>query len=239
VVEHTGTVRQAHPPQVGIKLWVQWTVASTVCGALGLLVGPFIAVVILATSFAVIDPSLGASPSARPIYSAVSIIIWLSALALGTGMIGIVLGAGQFLVLKQQLRLSHGWIWMTTLGWAIGLPLGWIAALIGLSQLSSILSLTLVGTLTGSLVGVGQWFVLLWHVRHPVWWIGSTMLAFMASWYVGALLLEQWSIQSTWSISSTLIGYLVSGAVSGLIGGAITGAMLVRLVPTVPMSGAD
>ena len=221
----TDTVAPVLPPVPTGELWARWTLGSTLGGLLGLLLGPFVAVVILAGSFSVVDPLLGQSQATRPLYTVISLIIWFSALGSGAGVVGAIVAAGQRLSLRGHLALDQRWIGVTALGWAIGFPVSWFAVLVTFPWLPSPLALALISVLPGLLVGTGQWFLLRRQGVAAGWWIGGTLVAFVASWFLGGLALQP------------LPASVGSGMLAGFTGGVITGFVLIRQVPGAAIPG--
>ena len=133
---------------------------------------------------------------------------WILATTLGwivawstTGEIGVglVVGFGQWLVLRQWFS-GATWILMSAGGWAIaGLLVGY--GLIPLPPPGFITSLIL-GAIFGAFMGFGQWLVLRRFVRNSAPWIAVSA----ASWAAGF---------------SGVLGVVFAGALAGLITGIL------------------
>jgi hypothetical protein len=113
--------------------------------------------------------------------------------------VGIALGLGQWLVLRQSIPQAGWWIWASTVGWAFG------QAMIVVGEItppgSGLINSVAAGTVLGTLLGIAQWFVLRRSVRHANWWVIMSAVG--------------WAIGLTGIFGGTLVG-AVAGAVTGL-----------------------
>jgi hypothetical protein len=109
--------------------------------------------------------------------------------------IGLAIGLMQWIKLRSLNPHSAWWIVATGLGWALALEL---VRLVGLDDIE------LRGALIGSILGVGQWFVLRRSFGQAGWWIVVSALA--------------------WTVGQTLGIFLV-----GALVGAVTGVAFVLL----------
>jgi hypothetical protein len=142
---------------------------------------------------------------------------------------GMVLGLGQWLVLRNLVQNSKSWILATVLGATLGLAITNVIqrALVGGSLYFMGGSLGLAAL--GLVLGVSQWWVLRQHLSKAGWWI----IIYAASWFVGGSI--------AWAMGLRLFEYIkiiADYAVLGLIVGACTGILLVLLrnEPT-PLNG--
>lgn len=103
---------------------------------------------------------------------------WLSTFALA-GVMGLVLGAAQWLVLRSHINGAGWWILATGLGWAAGFPAG--AELANRAGLVSILFGLLAGLTTGAALGLLQWLVLRRHATQAFWWVPVSIFAWASS----------------------------------------------------------
>jgi len=128
---------------------------------------------------------------------------------------GLVLGAAQWLVLRQTIPLSGWWIVATSIGLAIGLALSvaWTGTSIELRPL------IVRAVLTGGMIGVAQWLLLRRHVAMAGLWIVVVAIGWALGWAVtraaGVDLSKDW---------------LVFGASGALAFAALTGLALLYLL---------
>jgi hypothetical protein len=100
--------------------------------------------------------------------------------ALGGAAAGIVIGAGQWLVLRQTITLSGWWIPATGVGLATGLAAS--VALVGTG--TAVRDLAARGALTGVLLGTMQWFVLRQTTAMAGWWVAVVAVGWVVGWMV-------------------------------------------------------
>ncbi len=91
-------------------------------------------------------------------------------------IIGVVIGAGQWLVLRRHIHKAGWWVVVTMIGWAVS----WALCLPILSIPALSFFAFLVGGVVGIITGVGQWLVLRRQLRMAGLWvlaaaIGSAM----------------------------------------------------------------
>ncbi len=76
----------------------------------------------------------------------------------GGGIIGMLLGVGQWLVLRQHISKAWQWIFVNTLSWSIALALGWIIGgilrLVTRLFISEVIGLTVTWILVGAMTGL-------------------------------------------------------------------------------------
>jgi hypothetical protein len=166
------------------------------------------------------------------------------AIALGTVLEGVVVGAAQESVLRSSLpRLRRGsWTAATALGAALAWALGMIpSAIVALtsSGLASgptteppvevkMLLAAALGLIAGPILGIAQWTVLRWHVNRAGRWLWANALA----WAVGMPLIFLGMDVVPWSGHPAVLMlsiYGVCGA-TGLVVGAIHGRVLLQLL---------
>ena len=123
---------------------------------------------------------------------------WLIGFIIGEGAIGVALGLGQWLVLRQWVREPGWWIWASTVGWAIG----WILIITEIlpPPQAGIIAALLAGAVLGLMLGVAQWFILRRLVDSAGWWV----LVSTTGWAIGF---------------SGLLGITVVGTVAGAVTG--------------------
>jgi hypothetical protein len=94
-------------------------------------------------------------------------------------LLGLLAGSVQYLLLRRHLPRMGGWIAATTLG----LVLGFVAGRLLLHPLYAILGSPWLGilatVLTGTSMGLAQWWVLRQRVRHAAWWIPASVLGWL------------------------------------------------------------
>jgi hypothetical protein len=134
------------------------------------------------------------------------------------GMLGIVLGMmiglGQWLVLRRHIAQGAWWIVATTLGGVIG---GAMGSAVGYAVFGAVGSLVGVGVgsaVGGATVGVAQWLVLRRHFTQGAWWIVATTLGIVVGVSMGGGMVN---------VVGFAGGRTASGAVGSAVGGAIFG----------------
>jgi len=135
--------------------------------------------------------------------------------ATGGAITGLVLGAAQWLVLRQVIALSSWWIAATGLGLAAGLALG--VVLTGTSV--EFRPLVLRAALTGGLLGVSQWLLLRRYVAMAGWW----GLVIALGWALG------WTVTRAVGVDLSR-GWIVFGASGAVVFTALTGLTLLFLL---------
>jgi hypothetical protein len=146
------------------------------------------------------------------------------ALTLGA-VLGLLLGLGQWLILRRHLARLHGWPLLSVAGLTGGIALGYgvgsaLQALDGIATLASVA--------TGALfLGLLQWLLLRRHLRAAIWWLPATLLAWGLGLPAGwILVILGFILEPTLSLP----GGLLTGLLTGLIGGAISGVALIWLL---------
>ena len=196
-----------------------WLVAGTLGRAVGLLIGSF-AIVLLSHQI-----NLQAGLLSSAIYFTLR---------------GAVLGASQWLVLRQW-RTKAGW-------WVLGNAIGWMLGptLLGLfipslttnaPVISDLISVAIAGAVTGA--------VLVWILRQPtpapmketggsrliVTWISVWAISWGVSWAVGWSVIR-YIISSGYIIESGKFGGMIAGGIAGLIGGVGSAIVLKMAKPS-------
>ncbi len=125
-------------------------------------------------------------------------------------VVGLVVGAAQWLVLRKAIPLSYWWIPYSGVGIALGLSLGTV--LIGTDIESS--ELVLRGAITGLCLGIVQWLLLKQHVRFSGVWIIAIpifwSLAWLATKGAGIDLSKGWAVfGASGAIVFSILTYLV------------------------------
>lgn len=194
------------------EIWARWTVASTIGGGLGLVLGAFL----LPFTF-------------------LALLIGLPLLG---GLIGGILGACQVWGMRGRLALDERWVLVTALGWALGFPVGVLRVVVTMGQPQAagrLWEFVAVGAGIGLIVGLGQ----RWLLRPsppPQWsWLVGTIVAYAVSWGVG-----MWLINAPRWWADSLVAILVIGLLSGATGGTITGGLVAWLLrPARPTAGPE
>lgn len=142
---------------------------------------------------------------------------------------GSAIGLAQWLVLRQRLKLARWWILVSLVSWGlIGSSslgaIGWVAPRTLLLKLRVTVGI-LDGTLVGTLIGIGQWFVIRQQVKSASVWI----LANAIGWGIGLAL--GWTVGGLLRLAThTFLSELIGLAVAWIIVAAITGVTLVLLL---------
>jgi hypothetical protein len=128
---------------------------------------------------------------------------------------GAVIGALQWLVLRQQIPVGAWWVAVTGIGFAVGLAVG--VGLIGTG--TSAQALLARGLIAGLAIGLLQWLLLRQFVAMALWWIPAIGLAWAAGWLV------------TRAAGVDLSrGWAVFGSTGALAFAALSGALMVWLL---------
>jgi hypothetical protein len=99
---------------------------------------------------------------------------------LGGAATGAVIGAAQWLVLRQRLPLSHWWIAATSAGMSIGLALS--VGMLGIATTGT--SLPLRGLVTGAGIGIAQYLVLRQQTPRALIWAIVVAFGWSLGWIV-------------------------------------------------------
>lgn len=146
------------------------------------------------------------------------------ALAVSGLVVGTIVGIMQRLVLRQQqVDQVERWVLVNAVGGTLGAAVA--GAVISILPINIIFYVgsTVAGVMTGTVVGIMQWFILRRWVYRARWWV----LANTIGWTVGEVLL--WA--AIWAmgggrviVSGVVTGFLtLKGEVVILISGAVTG----------------
>jgi hypothetical protein len=141
--------------------------------------------------------------------------------ALGWGLGGMMMGLGQWLMLRRRVRRTGWWILATALAWPAAIWASW-----GLEGLVGNWGGWYPGwAVIGAVVGLAQWLVLLRRVRWSGLWVLATAIgSYLGSW-VTALLPS--GTADVWSLDNPFLA--PAGAVYGAILGGATAAVLILL----------
>jgi hypothetical protein len=135
--------------------------------------------------------------------------------AVGGAITGLILGAAQWIVLRQMIAVSAWWIVATGLGLALGLALS--IALLGTSI--ELRTLIIRAALTGGILGISQWLLFRQYVAMAGWWAVVVMLG----WVIG------WTVTRAAGVDLSR-GWTVFGASGALVFAGLTGLALVWLL---------
>lgn len=94
---------------------------------------------------------------------------------LGDFGVGVLVGAAQWVVLRQLVTKTGGWILLTTAGWLAGVAL--IVSGVLLAPGPDLITSMLAGAVIGAWVGLAQWFVLRQWVQLAGVWIFINLVA--------------------------------------------------------------
>jgi len=198
------------PPELGEttqqRFWLMWTLAYTFGSGFGWFASNLL--------FSNLDPS-------NTFFNLIK-----------GSMVGFTLGGAQWFLLRHVSHRMKLWILLTTVGYATSYAMSttfW-GKLYG-GSVPLVLIESLYGLVTGSLIGLAQWFVLQPLVQQSKIWFLSVLIAETLGGSVG------WGIfGAIYQISSpsetlnfALMG-LTSGGVSGVLSGLITGRVMLRLL---------
>lgn len=150
---------------------------------------------------------------------------------------GVVIGLAQGLILQQRLAIAPQWILASVASWGLIAAssfgaIGWVAPETLLPQLRLIFGV-MQGAVVGTLLGVGQWFILKQQVKGSWWILASAVswaIALGVGWTVGGVLR-----QSTHLFLSEVVGL----AVTWMIVAAMTGISLIWLLRKVDTWGSQ
>ena len=135
-----------------------------------------------------------------------------------------VIGLAQWYILEYYLPKVRWWIWTNILGVVISAAI--IIALLIMGLNPNILAHPLLsGVLTGTFVGVLQWFYLRQRVLKAWWWIIANIVGLVLGKIINLTL-------------GTLLGPFLGAVFGGLVFGAVTGLFLIWLLQN-PISQRD
>lgn len=195
----------------GWETWGHWVLATIVGGTTGSALGLAVAITIgiaMVTSMGINDVALVISGAA------------------GGAVLGVVVGIGQWLILRQHFEKAGWWILVTALGTAM--------VMVGVAIITRVIAhpgivLIVMGAISGSVVATGQWLILRQHFGRAGWWILSTALGGCTGvLIVGAVLATGgWAVVGTWAwVAGMTIGLaLAYWAVTWAVTGAVIGAL--------------
>lgn len=118
---------------------------------------------------------------------------WVAGWAISEFAVGLMVGLGQWVVLRKRMERSEWWVLVSGIGWAAGR--GLVMAVFPPQNT------VLIGGTLGIALGLAQWAVLRNHVVQAWWWIIVSALS--------------WAVGLTGFFGASLVG-AVAGAVTGL-----------------------
>ena len=128
--------------------------------------------------------------------------------ALAGGISGAVIGAAQWLVLRNRIANATWWIPATSLGFALGLGLGTAAV----DAQTGAEDLAISGAITGLAIGVAQYLVLRGTSKRAWLWIptvaASWPIAWLTTWAIGVDVDNGWS---NFGASGAILYAIVTG----------------------------
>ncbi len=118
---------------------------------------------------------------------------WVAGWAISEFAVGLIVGLGQWVVLRKRLAHAEWWVLASGISWAAARGL---AEAVFAPQ-----SVVLIGGTLGLALGLAQWLFLREHVVQAWWWIVVNTLS--------------WAVGLTGFLGASLVGAVV-GAVTGL-----------------------
>ncbi|MCB9135426.1 MAG: hypothetical protein H6636_08365 [Anaerolineales bacterium] len=196
------------------KLWIYWTAATTVMGALAypLIVG--------------LASLLGGWP----------IGYWVS-VPVGGGLVGLGIGYWQKRMLRAHVQVPRTWVGMTGVGWGVGFGLVvggsvWFLGYAKTMQAWYALTIYLITAgFGGALSGMGQFGLLKRRFEKAVWWLMACAVGSLLAWLV---IVGMWYFLGQGadfpSQLSQFPAMLVLGGLAGWMMGMEQGVALVGLI---------
>jgi hypothetical protein len=182
------------------RLWLWWILATAGGWLLGSLVTYLFSIVLNMAGF-------GAELEADPSQISQSTALLLMALSLVSLLVmGLAVGALQWLVLRWHLPGISRWAIFTGLGFALGTFAFWVFMGLG--------------------VGLTQWLLLRRDLNKTHWWLAVNAIA----WPAGYLLGGTGGAALGSALGSGIVGGLIGSVLIGAIIGALTGGVLVWLL---------
>jgi hypothetical protein len=126
-------------------------------------------------------------------------------------IIGLVIGLGQWVLLRRKILYSGWWVLASGVGFAIA----------GIGDGAIVIESLYTGVVYGIVAGIGQWLILRRQVANSTIWIAFCAFGWGVAWVIGLLL----GLSDDWSI-----GIWLFGLIFGVLGGGSTGGMMVWLL---------
>lgn len=196
-------------------LWLRWTLLSALGLALGIPAGLAVGI---------------------PVEALLGMMVVAPAV---TAVIGSMLGASQWILLRRQFEHAGGWVLCSAVGLTIGLTAGVVAVEVGgqallgrpvslatLDLWGRALGLAFAGGVGGAVLGAAQWLVLRRRVEGAGRWVAVSTAALALGFSGGSLLAD-----SVFGGLLTPVGFVAFVLAGGLLAGGVTGRTLVRLTP--------
>jgi hypothetical protein len=198
------SLRDTHTTPAEWEIGLGWTLAS---GA-----GFFVATSLARFLFSILLVFNLAGLASRETRLAVTVA---TSLALNLSMIGVSVGAAQWIVLRRHIKRASVWILAAIVG-TISSMIAVSAIMISMDDItvskvfadgpSAALANMVTFGIFGGLTGFAQWLVLRQHFRQADWWLLTSFLG--------------WAVGGATSLALTV----------GTVAGAITGTALVQLI---------
>ena len=184
-------------------LWMIWVLGTTI--------GPFVGLTFL----------LG--------YLAYDSYQWITIIPVSLAIIGILLGIGQWAVLRTHLRNVWAWIPLTAVGLILGVLLGLILG----NRLDAGRWNPSIPIAVGTVLGITQWPVIAKKVNGSILWIPMSML----SWTIGMGI--PFVIFDRFTTNHIIVNHALEyGAGLGLLWGILVGSISgIFLAPLISLSG--
>lgn len=182
------------------RYWLGWTVANAAGWLVGSLVNFLLSILLNGTSLRAeleADPTQLSSSTAL-LLMGVSVVLLL--------IVGLTVGAAQWLVLRSQLPWMNRWFIFTGLGFALG-TFAYVAFM-------------------GLGVGLLQWLILRRDLNKTGWWPVMNAVAWPLGYMFGGAL----GVSIGLALNAPLLGSLLGAVLIGAIIGAITGAVLLWML---------
>jgi hypothetical protein len=143
--------------------------------------------------------------------------LWLPPVA--GALLGHVLGALQWLVLRRRIRRAGWWAFVSAPGLAAGLTVslyGWAFVWRIAGDFHSSGSLG-GATVAGVAIGLSQWLVLHGQIPRTAWWVLASVVATVAAMTIQVALFHPRSLDEVPGVLAVLAGGAVYGAITGFV----------------------
>lgn len=142
------------------------------------------------------------------------------------GLIGALVGAGQWLFLRRRSHGAIAWLLATSAGWAVGLP----AALLALNYFSMGITAGFYGLAVGFCVGTAQWLANRTLVPNYRRWLLATLLAYILGIGAAGALERSLLIATEGAWGAAPWQTSLTAAAAGVIAGLFSGIAMVAFL---------